>query len=304
MRIVSLLASGTEIVCALGAGDCLVGRSHECDNPPWVRALPRCTEPAFDISVSSGEINAEVSRRIRSGEPLYRVDENLIRELAPDLIITQVHCQVCAVTPADVPPARPDSPAARMLTLGAGSLQGIFDDILRIAEALGKEAEGRSVVCREQRRLAAVRSRTAGLRRPSVVMLEWTDPIFAMANWGPELVEIANGDLLIGKKGEYSSAMAFDRVLEADPEYLIIAPCGFDLQRTLREREVLERHSGWHSLRAVSAGRVAFADGNLFFNRSGMTIARTAEILAEILHGLKFETPTENAHWVWGERKQ
>jgi iron complex transport system substrate-binding protein len=301
MRIVSLLASGTEIVCALGAGDSLVGRSHECDNPPWVCTLPRCTEPAFDVSVSSGEINAEVSRRIRSGEPLFRVDEDRIRELAPDLIITQIHCQVCAVTPAGVPSA---GRQVRMLTLRAGSLQGVFDDILRVAEALGKEAEGRSVVCREQRRLAAVRSRTDGLPRPSVVMLEWTDPIFAMANWGPELVEIANGDLLIGKKGEYSSAMAFDRVLEADPEYLIIAPCGFDLRRTLREREVLERHSGWHSLRAVSAGRVAFADGNLFFNRSGMTIARTAEILAEILHGLKFETSTENAHWVWDERKQ
>jgi iron complex transport system substrate-binding protein len=304
MRIVSLLASGTEIVCALGAGDCLVGRSHECDNPPWVRALPSCTEPAFDISVSSGEINAEVSRRIRSGEPLYRVHEERIRELAPDLIITQTHCEVCAVTPADVERSGCDSPDALVLTLAAGSLQGIFDDIIRIARAIGREADGETVVCCEQRRLAAVRARTAHLRRPSVVMLEWTDPIFAMANWGPELVEIANGELLIGNKGEYSSAIPFDRVLAADPEYLIIAPCGFDLRRTLREREVLERYPGWHSLRAVSEGRVAFADGNLFFNRSGMTVAQTAEIIAEIIHGVTFETPTENMHWRWGERAQ
>jgi iron complex transport system substrate-binding protein len=304
MRIVSLLASGTEIVCALGAGECLVGRSHECDNPPWVRSLPPCTEPAFDISVSSSEINAEVNRRIRSGEPLYRVHDDRIRDLAPDLIITQTHCEVCAVTPADVERSGCNPRSALVLTLAAGSLQGIFDDIIRVAKALGREADGQAVVCREQRRLACVRARTACRRRPTVVMLEWTDPIFAMANWGPELVEIANGELLIGNKGEYSSAIPFERVLEADPEYLIVAPCGFDLQRTLREREVLERYPGWHSLRAVSAGRVAFADGNLFFNRSGMTVAQTAEIIAEILHGVTFESPAVNVHWRWGEGEQ
>src|SRR5579864_6465616 len=128
MRIVSLLASGTEIVCALGAGDSLVGRSHECDNPPWVRSLPPCSEPAFDVSVSSREIDAEVNRRIRSGEPLYRIHSDLIRELAPDLVITQAHCEVCAVTPADIDRTCPDAPGTRMLALKAGSLGGIFQD--------------------------------------------------------------------------------------------------------------------------------------------------------------------------------
>jgi iron complex transport system substrate-binding protein len=299
MRIISLLASGTEIVCALGSGDSLVGRSHECDNPSWVRSLPSCSEAAFDVSVSSREIDAEVNRRIRSGEPLYRIHMDLIRNLAPDLVITQEHCNVCAVTPGDVERSGCDTPTASVLALKAGSLDGVFNDIMRIADALGKRSDGQALVCRERRRLEAVQERVAGRRRPSVVMLEWMEPLFAMGNWGPELVEFANGDLRIGKKGEYSRAIDFDHVQEADPEFIIIAPCGFDLERTQRERSILEDHPRWSSLRAVQAGKVAFADGNLFFNRSGMTISQTAEIIAEILHGEIFEHPMQGASWRW-----
>ena len=298
MRVVSLLASGTEIVCALGSGASLVGRSHECDNPPWVKSLPQCSEAAFDICVPSREIDAEVNRRIRSGEPLYRIHTDLIRDLAPDLIIAQAHCEVCAVTPGDVERSC-DTPAAPVLALSAGSLEGIFHDIVRIAEALGKGRCGEELVAHERRRLDAVRQRAAARRTPSVVMLEWLDPLFAMGNWGPELVEIANGDLLLGKKGEHSSAIPFDRLREADPEFIIVAPCGFDLMRTLRERTALESHPQWNSLRAAQSGKVAYADGNLFFNRSGMTISQTAEIIAEILHGEIFEPPTQGAHWRW-----
>jgi iron complex transport system substrate-binding protein len=299
MRVVSLLASGTEIVCALGSGDSLVGRSHECDNPPWVKSLPQCSEAAFDICVPSREIDAEVNRRIRSGEPLYRIHTDLIRDLAPDLIIAQAHCEVCAVTPEDVERSGCETPAASVLALSAGSLEGVFDDILKIAAALGKRGCGDELVAHERRRLEAVGERVALRRRPSLVMLEWMDPLFAMGNWGPELVEIANGDLLLGKKGEHSSAIPFDRLREADPEFIIVAPCGFDLIRTLRERTALENHPAWNSLQAVQSGKVAFADGNLFFNRSGMTISQTTEIIAEILHGEVFDAPTEGAHWRW-----
>ena len=299
MRVVSLLASGTEIVCALGSGESLVGRSHECDNPAWVKSLPPCSEPAFDVCVSSREIDAEVNRRLRSGEPLYRIHTDLIEALAPDLIITQEHCEVCAVTPEDVERSGYHTRAASVLALTAGSLEGIFDGILRISEALGKENCGRELVCLERRRLEAVGAKVAGRETPSVVMLEWMEPLFAMGNWGPELVQIANGDLLLGKPGEHSSAIAFDRLLEADPEFIIVAPCGFGLERTLAERHVLENHPLWNSLGAVKSGKVAFADGNLFFNRSGMTISQTAEIIAEILHGEIFEVPTQGAHWRW-----
>jgi iron complex transport system substrate-binding protein len=304
MRVISLLASGTEIVCALGAGENLVGRSHECDNPGWVRSLPACTEPAFDISVSSRDIDREVNRRIRSGEPLYRIHTALIGELAPDLLITQAHCEVCAVTPGDVQRSGCDTPAATVLALTAGSLDGIFEGMMQVAIAMGRESDGRALVACERQRIERVRQRTSGKPRPSVVVLEWTDPMFAMGNWGPELVEIANGNLLLGNQGEHSAAMPAERLLEFDPEYVIVAPCGFTLERALRDREVLEAHPWWGKLRAVAEGKVAFADGNLFFNRSGTTISQTAEIIAEILHGEIFGTPTQSVHWCWSAARK
>ncbi len=294
MRVVSLLASATEIVCALGAGEMLVGRSHECDNPFWVRRLPPCSEPAFDVSVSSGEIDTEVRRLLRAGEPLYIVHDHVIAGLQPDLIITQEHCEVCAVTPANI-----QCPAGKQLAISASSVEGIFESVVQIARALGLEDRGHTghtLVEQERRRLQALRDRTAGLRKPTVVMLEWIDPIFAMGNWGPELVEIANGHLLLGKKGEYSAAIPAEQLRDADPEYLIVAPCGFPLERAQRELAVLERHSWWPDLQAVRNGNVVFADGNLLFNRSGMTIGRTAEIIAEIIHGISFGYDTTNEY--------
>ena len=155
MRIVSLLASATEIVCALGAGEMLVGRSHECDNPEWVRRLPACSDPAFDVSVSSGEIDREVRRRLHAGEPLYHVHGELIRELHADLLITQSHCEVCAVTPVDV--ERGFGHGARQLSLSAISLEEIFEGMFRIAQRLGLEEQGNALVRRERQRLDIVR---------------------------------------------------------------------------------------------------------------------------------------------------
>jgi iron complex transport system substrate-binding protein len=297
MRIVSLLASATEIVCALGAGEMLVGRSHECDNPDWVRSLPACSSPAFDIAVSSGEIDAEVRRRLRSGEPLYHIHGELIRELHADVLITQSHCEVCAVTPGEVERSGACLPAAQQVALSASNLHEVFQGILQIGQALGLEDRAEAVVGGERERLDKVREKVSRFRRPTVVMLEWTDPLFAMGNWGPELVEIANGELLLGKKGEYSAAIPSEQLRDADPEYLIVAPCGFNLQRSLREQGVLERHPWWRDLQAVRSGNVSFADGNLFFNRSGMTISQTAEIIAEILHGVSFGGRTEEVSW-------
>jgi len=301
VRIVSLLASATEIVCALGAGEMLVGRSHECDHPEWVRRLPACSDPAFDVSVSSGEIDREVRRRIRAGEPLYHIHGELIRELHADLLITQSHCEVCAVTPGAV--ERSCGHGGRQLSLSASSLEEIFDSMLRIARQLALEEQGNVLVARERRRLDVVRDKAGRFRRPTVVMLEWTNPLFAMGNWGPELVDIANGELLHGKTGEYSAAVPAEQLRGADPEYLIVAPCGFDLERSLRERSVLEQYWWWHELRAVQNGKVAFADGNRFFNRSGMSVSQTAEIIAEILHGVSFGEKTEGIHWRWSEAK-
>ena len=296
MRVVSLLAGATEMVCALGAGEALVGRSHECDNPSWVRQLPSCSQPAFDVSVSSGEIDAEVRRRLQAGQPLYHIDTELIRRLQPDLVITQSHCDVCAVTPADLE-RDACALAARQLSLSAATIEEIFRCIAQVAEALGVPERAPAVIERERQRLETVRQRAGHLRRPTVVLLEWTNPFFAMGNWGPELIEIANGEPLLGHPGEFSTAIPAEQLRGADPEYLIVAPCGFNLERAQREQSVLERHPWWRDLRAVRNGNVAFADGNLYFNRSGIRIAQSAEILAEILHGVSFDSPTEDLHW-------
>jgi len=284
MRIVSLLASGTEIVVGLGAGEWLVGRSHECDNPPWVTELPMCTRPAFEISMTSGQIDAEVRRRLKAGEPLYHVDADLINSLKPDLLITQAHCAVCAVTPADVERAG-CAVAPQVLALQAGSVQGILDGIISIGQALDREKDAEDLVRAITSRIIAVHHAVKHRRAPSVVALEWTDPLFAMSNWGPELVEAANGHLVLGEKGEHSGVIDWHEVRDADPDWLVIAPCGFDLERTAREAATLEALPGWFDLRAVRQGQVALADGNKYFNRSGTTIVETVEILAEILHG-------------------
>lgn len=285
MRIISLLASGTEIVCALGAGDALVGRSHECDNPEWVRKLPACTSPAFDVSMSSGKIDAEVRRRLKLHEPLYHVDADLIRELRPDLLITQAHCEVCAVTPEDVERVGCGILSSQVLALSAGTIEGIFDGVMRIARSMDLLSAGEDLVAKMRSGIQAVTEAVRDKPAPTVVMLEWTDPIFSMGNWGPELVEAANGKVLLGEKGQHSRAIPWNDVRDADPDFLIIAPCGYDIGRTARELPLLEALPGWRQLKSVRAGTVAVADGNLYFNRSGTTIVETVEIIAEILHG-------------------
>ncbi len=297
MRIVSLLASGTEIICGLGAGHTLVGRSHECDNPDWVRTLPACTRPTFDIEMSSKEIDAEVRRRLKEGEPLYHIDGELIRRLKPDLLITQEHCEVCAVTPGDVARTGCEDLAHQVLALGAGTIRGIYDGILAVGKAINHTSAAHALVANIQQRIdktyQAVRKKSA----PTVVILEWTDPIFPTGNWGPELVQAANGKLLLGGKGEHSRAISWEHVREADPDYLIVAPCGYSLDRSLREIPVLEALPGWFELSAVEQGRVVFADGNKFFNRSGPTISETVEIIAEILHGCRLRGSWEGSAW-------
>jgi len=299
MRIVSLLASATEIVDALGAGPELVGRSHECDNPEWVRALPECSSPAFDVSVSSGDIDREVNRRLRAAEPLYTIHTARIQQLRPDLILTQEHCDVCAVTPGDLGRSGYNLSDARLLALAASTLEDIFDNITRIANALYRDSRGVELVAELRARLAAVSQGAAGRPRPSIAILEWVDPIFILGNWGPALVDIAGGDPILANRNKHSFAISPELLREADPEFLVVSPCGFDLERAWAERAILEALPWWRNLRAVREDHVAFADGNRLFNRSGITVARTAEVLAEILHGVDANPPAELHDFRW-----
>jgi iron complex transport system substrate-binding protein len=297
MRIVSLLASGTEIVCELGAGDQLIGRSHECDNPDWVRKLPSCTRPAFDVEVSSRAIDLEVRRRVKEGMPLYYIDTELIARLHPDLLVAQEHCEVCAVTPGDIAKSGCDGLAKQVLALRAGTVGGIYEDIRRVGRTINRGDAAGNLVAKIRRRLNEIHRRVQQRSTSTLVILEWTDPIFPASNWASELVEAANGNLLLGNKGEHSAAISWQSVCEANPDYLIVAPCGFNLPRSLREIPILEALPGWFELACVRNGQVAFADGNKFFNRSGTTIAETVEIIAEILHGFRWQGSWEGSAW-------
>ena len=310
-RIASLLASGTELVCALGLGDRLVGRSHECDHPAWVTRLPVLSQPAFDVTGSSGDIDARVRQRLRSGEPLYRVDETRLAELAPDVILTQTHCEVCAVSTSDLIHAvrridrvrEHELRSCELIAGGAGpsqgpaSIEGILTGFERVAEVLGAAETGRALVAAIRARLAALAARTAPLPHPGVVCLEWLDPPFAMGNWGPELVAVAGGRSLLGEALQRSTTTTWQAVVDADPDVLVIAPCGFAIDRTLAEMPALAARPGWSALRAVRGGRVFVADGNLYFNRSGPALFDTPEILAEIFHPERFSPPRFADRW-------
>jgi len=235
--------------------------------------------------MSSGEIDAEVRRRLKLGEPIYHVDADLIRELRPDLLITQAHCEVCAVTPDDVERVGCSILSSQVLALSAGTVEGIFDGVKSIASAMDLLPAGEELIAKMRSGIRAVTDSVRERPTPTVVMLEWIDPIFSMGNWGPELVEAANGKVLLGLTGQFSQAISWDEVRKADPDFLIIAPCGYPIQRTIRELPLLEALPGWRELKCVRGGNVAVADGNLYFNRSGTTIVETVQIIAEILHG-------------------
>jgi iron complex transport system substrate-binding protein len=297
-RIVSLLASGTELVVALGLGDRLVGRSHECDFPAWVKKLPSVSRPTFDITGSSLAIDQRVRERLHAGQPLYHVDEDALAALAPDILITQTHCEVCAVTPADlVHGATARLQRQQVVALRTGSLQGILDGFAEVAGVLGVASAGQTLVADVRRRMDELSARTAVLPRPSVVCLEWIDPVFAMGNWGPELVALAGGADLLGTAGVHSTTTPWQAVRAADPEVLIVAPCGFGLTRAQEEMPLFAAREGWTDLRAVRTGRVFVADGNLYFNRSGPLLFETPTLIAEMLHPAVFPPRHQGTAW-------
>ena len=298
MRIASLLASGTELVCALGAGDSLVARSHECDYPEWVRRLPALSRPTFDTSLGSRQIDMLVKARLRAGQPLYEVDQALLAGLAPDVLITQTHCEVCAVTPADLNQESALNLTRRpVVALATGTLDGILEGFLNVAGVIDRREAGEELVRGIRRGLATIQEETRPLPSPTIVCLEWIDPLFGMGNWGPELLAYAGGSELLGAPGKHSAAARWEDVLRADPDVLLVAPCGFGMDRTLAEMPILANKPGWNDLQAVRSGRVVVADGNRYFHRSGPSILETAEILAEILHPQVFAPRHQNHGW-------
>jgi iron complex transport system substrate-binding protein len=299
-RIVSLIASATEIVHALGLGDSQVGRSHECDYPEAVRSLPVCTQPAFAVDGDSAEIDRLVKEKLRSAVSIYDVFEDVLERLRPTHIITQTQCRVCAVSLEDVERALCGSLSSRptVIALEPNSLAGIWEDIHRVADACGIAEKGRALVESLQAQMQEISKRAIATgKRPRVACIEWIEPLMAAGNWIPELVERAGGINLLGEAATHSPFVTWEDVRAADPDVVVIAPCGFGLARARREMYWMEQRPGWADLRAVRSGQVYLTDGNQYMTRPGPRVVESLRILAEILHPGGFEPTLEGVGW-------
>ncbi|TVP73964.1 MAG: cobalamin-binding protein [Gemmatimonadales bacterium] len=300
-RIASLLPAATEIVAALGARDRLVLRSHECDVPEGVQALPHATEPRWGPDGTSYGIDEQVKAVVQEALSVYRVDSEVLAEADPDLVITQEQCRVCAVSTDELAAAVAGilDPAPRILSLSPGDLDAVFADMARVAEALGDPEAGRVLVAGLRGRLDDLREAVEGRARPRLLAIEWLDPLMVSGNWIPELVHAAGGENLLAEPGAHSPFVEWPDLRATDPDVIVVMPCGFTVERTLEERHLLEDLPGWNEMRAVKAGRVAVADGHHFFNRPGPRVVESAEILAEVLHpGVVDRGHRERRAWV------
>ena len=299
-RIVSLIASATEIVAALGFENQLVGRSHECDFPPSVERLPACSTSKIDIDASSLAIDTQVRAIVADGLSVYRVDPELLNVLKPTVIVTQTPCEVCAVSLKDVERAVCElvTSQPQIVSLEPMSLTDVWTDIRSVAAAIGAPTQGDTLVAGLIARLDGIRVSTASDGRPTIGCLEWIDPLMAAGNWVPELVDIAGGTNVFGEAGRHSGDLALDELAAADPDVVAVMPCGFDIERATRELNALTSSPLWSELAAVKSGRVFITDGNQYFNRPGPRLVESAEILAELLHPHKVDFGHRGTGWI------
>jgi iron complex transport system substrate-binding protein len=300
-RIISLIASATEIVCALGFEKDLVGRSHECDFPASVTSLPICTSPKFQVEGLSYQIDQRVKAILQEALSVYRVDAEILEKLRPTHIITQSQCEVCAVSLKDVEQAVCQFTSSQpvIVSLEPNTLDDVFSDIRRVADALAAPDRADKVITGMEQRIKEIKTKAGTARiRPTIACIEWIDPLMAAGNWMPELVEIAGGVNLFGQSGKHSPWMKWEELAASDPDVIFISPCGFDMQRTMEEIHLLAANPQWEKLKAVRNDCVFIGDGNQYFNRPGPRLVESLEILAELLHPELFHFGHETSGWI------
>ena len=300
-RIISLIASATEIVCALGFESNLVGKSHECDYPLTTKKLPVCSSSKVMTGAPSAQIDDQVKMIVSEGLSVYKVDSELLDKLSPSVIITQTQCEVCAVSLRDVEEAvcQLVSSAPRIVSLEPMSLEDVWTDIEQVANNLGAPEKGKDLVTSLKNRLLSLRDQTHKLpHKPTIACVEWTDPLMIAANWVPNLVDCAGGINLFSEPGKHSGYYSIEDLLTAEPEVIAVMPCGFDIDRCLREMEPLTSDPRWNDLPAVKNGRVYVTDGNQYFNRPGPRVVESAEILAECLQPDLFDFGHQGEGWI------
>ncbi|PAU94167.1 cobalamin-binding protein [Aliifodinibius salipaludis] len=286
MRIVSLLPSTTEIVATLGKVDQLVGRSHECNYPDGIDELPSCTEPKFNPDGSSYEIDQRVKALLQEGLSVYRVDEEELTTLNPDIILTQDHCEVCAASFDEVQEAVKSTLGAnvKVISVSPTDLSSWVQSIRTIAGAIDAEKAAEALTQHMKSKLQDIQQKTSELTPPKVLSIEWMDPLMTAGNWIPELVQIAGGIPIAAEAGTHSPQISWDKVQRLNPDIITIIPCGYSIEQTLSEISTLTSRNGWKQLRAVKNKQVFIADGDHYFNRPGPRLVDSARILAEIIH--------------------
>lgn len=299
-KIISLLPAATEIICALGLERQLIGRSHECDFPEQIKELPVCSSASVLSGSGSAEIDRQVREMLADALSIYTIDRELIKQLNPDVIITQAQCEVCAVSLTEVEAALQGllEKPCRIISLRPNVLSDVYQDIRDIAELFGVADRATELLEGADERINIVRHKLKFVsERPRVACIEWLSPLMLAGNWTPEMIGIAGGQTVIALNGQHSPFIEFSDLLKEDPEVIVIAPCGFSIQQTLGEISILLEMEGWQDLKAVRDNRVYLADGNQYFNRSGPRLTDSIEILAEIIHPRQFIFGYEGAGW-------
>ena len=288
MRIVSFLPSATETLYELGAGNQIVGVTHECKYPPQARKKPRVIQSSFDPGQMTGrDIDNKIIELMHTGKDIYVVDENTLKRVSPDLIVAQGLCEVCSPFTKEIDRAvsllgdrRPD-----VLVLDPHDLDDILVSIMDVAEKIGKVREGRKLVASLQKRIDMVRSMTMKLKlKPKVLCVEWIDPLFTAGHWVPQMVEYAGGINGLSSTGEPSRRMDIDEAVKLDPDIIVLMPCGFDIEQTLKELPVLASNEKWKSLQAVKNRNVYAVNANAYFSKPGPRTVVGLEIISKILH--------------------
>ncbi len=299
MRIVTLLPSATEIVCALGMRQHLVGVSHECDWPIGVETLPHLSRPKIRLDVSSREIHESVQSIAEHSLSVYDVDEEKLRSLEPDIIITQAHCEVCAVSENEVVDiiAEWDGKPPKVVSISPSRLSEVWESIADVGEALGCKQKAIEVIQRSKERLGKISAMSGQEEKVPVVCLEWADPPMNSGSWSPEVTDIAGGRDVLGARGEKARIVEMSEILEFQPRALILTLCGFGIDRSEEDVGKLSQLPEWESLQAVSEGRIYVCNGNHYFNRPGPRLVESAEILAEILNPSIFDFGHEGTGW-------
>jgi len=300
-RILSLLPAATEIVCALGFEEKLVGRSNECDYPETVKHLPICSEANFPDNLSSADIDKNVKDLLNNALSIYTINRELIKELAPNIVITQAQCEVCAVSLNEVESALNDdlNNTAKIISLQPDSLGEIYNNIREVAAALGAEADAEQLIEELDERVGIIRHKLKYIEtKPSIACIEWVEPLMVSGNWIPELVSIAGGTSILAEPGKHSPFVQWTDIKQADPDILLVMPCGFSIERTIKEIHLLLQLPGFADLKAIKNNRLYIADGNQYFNRPGPRIVDSIEILAEIINPKQFIFGYEGNGWV------